>query len=90
MNFLYRITYNLFSFRVTVKRTNRILSIALEDNHKPLIFSLLFWWFSIQPILVYMSKVDGKFLFCPVSVNFLTEFMKVVFAVGMLLWQVSV
>jgi hypothetical protein len=42
---------------------------------------------ALQPILVYMSKVDGKFLFCPVSVNFLTEFMKVVFAVGMLLWQ---
>lgn len=32
--------------------------------------------------------MDGKFLFSPVSVNFLTEFMKVVFAIGMLLWQV--
>lgn len=38
---------------------------------------------------MYVSKVDGKFLFSPVSVNFLTEFMKVVFAIGMLLWQVS-
>lgn len=38
---------------------------------------------------MYISKVDGKFLFSPVSVNFLTEFMKVVFALGMLLWQVS-
>jgi UDP-galactose transporter len=42
---------------------------------------------ALQPILVYISKVDGKFLFSPVSVNFLTEFMKVVFAIGMLLWQ---
>ncbi|KAL9237583.1 hypothetical protein vseg_012113 [Gypsophila vaccaria] len=41
----------------------------------------------LQPILVYMSKVDGKFDFSPVSVNFLTELMKVVFAVVMLLLQ---
>jgi hypothetical protein len=41
-----------------------------------------------QPILVYMSKVDGKFLFSPVSVNFLTEVVKVFFAICMLLWQV--
>ncbi|XP_024387181.1 CMP-sialic acid transporter 5 isoform X2 [Physcomitrium patens] len=41
----------------------------------------------LQPILVYISKVDGKFLFSPVSVNFLTELMKVVFAIGMILWQ---
>ncbi|KAH8955590.1 hypothetical protein BDL97_08G147600 [Sphagnum fallax] len=40
-----------------------------------------------QPILVYMSKVDGKFLFSPVSVNFLTEIVKVFFAICMLLWQ---
>ncbi|KAH8969566.1 hypothetical protein BDL97_02G040600 [Sphagnum fallax] len=40
-----------------------------------------------QPILVYMSKVDGKFLFSPVSVNFLTEVVKVFFAICMLLWQ---
>ncbi|CAM6104617.1 unnamed protein product [Calypogeia fissa] len=39
----------------------------------------------LQPILVYMSKVDGKFLFDPVSVNFLTELTKVAFAVCMLL-----
>lgn len=42
----------------------------------------------VQPILVYMSKVDGKFLFSPVSVNFLTEVVKVFFAICMLLWQV--
>ncbi|XP_058102351.1 CMP-sialic acid transporter 5-like [Magnolia sinica] len=41
----------------------------------------------LQPILVFMSKVDGKFEFSPVSVNFLTEAAKVVFAVVMLLFQ---
>ncbi|GLT66097.1 hypothetical protein SLA2020_384870 [Shorea laevis] len=41
----------------------------------------------LQPILVYMSKVDGRFEFSPVSVNFLTECAKVVFAVVMLLFQ---
>lgn len=41
----------------------------------------------LQPILVYMSKVDGKFNFNPVSVNFLTEAAKVLFAVVMLLFQ---
>ncbi|KAF2322567.1 hypothetical protein GH714_019038 [Hevea brasiliensis] len=34
-----------------------------------------------------MSKVDGKFKFSPVSVNFLTEAAKVLFAVVMLLFQ---
>ncbi|GAB4825599.1 CMP-sialic acid transporter 3 [Ancistrocladus abbreviatus] len=41
----------------------------------------------LQPILVYMSKVDGKFNFSPVSVNFLTEVTKVFFAIVMLLFQ---
>lgn len=41
----------------------------------------------LQPILVYMSKVDGKFKFSPVSVNFLTELTKVFFAIVMLLIQ---
>ncbi|XP_073116450.1 CMP-sialic acid transporter 5 [Elaeis guineensis] len=41
----------------------------------------------LQPILVYMSKVDGKFMFSPVSVNFLTEAAKVLFAIVMLLFQ---
>lgn len=35
-----------------------------------------------------MSKVDGKFEFSPISVNFLTEAAKVLFAVVMLLLQV--
>ncbi|MCD7447172.1 hypothetical protein HAX54_025518 [Datura stramonium] len=41
----------------------------------------------LQPVLVFMSKVDGKFKFSPVSVNFLTEATKVIFAIIMLLIQ---
>ncbi|XP_057471395.1 CMP-sialic acid transporter 2-like isoform X1 [Actinidia eriantha] len=41
----------------------------------------------LQPILVFMSKVDGKFKFSPISVNFLTEAAKVVFAIVMLVFQ---
>ncbi|XP_022929863.1 CMP-sialic acid transporter 3-like [Cucurbita moschata] len=41
----------------------------------------------MQPILVYMSKVDGKFMFSPISVNFLTETTKVIFAIFMLIIQ---
>ncbi|OWM87936.1 CMP-sialic acid transporter 2-like [Punica granatum] len=41
----------------------------------------------LQPVLVYMSKVDGKFKFSPVSVNFLTEAAKVLFAIIMLIFQ---
>ncbi|KAJ7560636.1 hypothetical protein O6H91_04G138000 [Diphasiastrum complanatum] len=41
----------------------------------------------LQPILVYMSKVDGKFPFSPISVNFLTELTKVFFAICMLIFQ---
>lgn len=44
----------------------------------------------VQPILVFMSKVDGSFKFSPVSVNFLTEIAKVLFAIVMLLIQVDV
>ncbi|KAB1994673.1 hypothetical protein ES319_D13G114200v1 [Gossypium barbadense] len=42
-----------------------------------------------QPILVYMSKVDGGFKFSPISVNFLTEVAKVIFAITMLLFQAA-
>lgn len=45
------------------------------------------FFIGMQPILVYMSKVDGKFLFSPVSVNLLTELCKMVFAVTMLFIQ---
>ena len=36
-----------------------------------------------------MSKVDGKFQFSPISVNFLTEVAKVIFAIVMLVFEVS-
>jgi hypothetical protein len=45
--------------------------------------------FVLQPILVFMSKVDGKFQFSPISVNFLTEVAKVIFAIVMLVIEVS-
>lgn len=45
-------------------------------------------FYLLQPILVYMSKVDGSFKFSPISVNFLTEVAKVLFAIIMLLSQV--
>ncbi|XP_044498228.1 CMP-sialic acid transporter 2-like [Mangifera indica] len=41
----------------------------------------------LQPVLVYMSKVDGGFRFSPISVNFFTEIAKVLFAVVMLFFQ---
>ncbi|XP_072999985.1 CMP-sialic acid transporter 4-like isoform X1 [Typha latifolia] len=41
----------------------------------------------LQPILVHMSKVDGRFKFSPISVNFLTEVTKVIFAIIMVLLQ---
>ncbi|KAL0322735.1 UNVERIFIED_CONTAM: CMP-sialic acid transporter 3 [Sesamum angustifolium] len=41
----------------------------------------------LQPILVFMSKVDGRFKFSPISVNFLTEVAKVIFAIVMLIFQ---
>ncbi|KAJ8510162.1 hypothetical protein OPV22_000596 [Ensete ventricosum] len=41
----------------------------------------------LQPILVYMSKVDGKFKFSPIGVNFFTEVAKFLFAIVMLLFQ---
>ncbi|XP_059632871.1 CMP-sialic acid transporter 3-like [Cornus florida] len=41
----------------------------------------------LQPILVFMSKVDGSFKFSPISVNFLTEIAKVIFAIVMLVIQ---
>ncbi|KAH7521386.1 hypothetical protein FEM48_Zijuj07G0027600 [Ziziphus jujuba var. spinosa] len=44
----------------------------------------------LQPILVYTSKVDGKFKFSPISVNFLTEIAKVLFAVVMLCIQARI
>ncbi|GMH28591.1 hypothetical protein Nepgr_030434 [Nepenthes gracilis] len=41
----------------------------------------------LQPILIHMSKVDGKFYFNPISVNFLTEAAGLAIAIIMLLIQ---
>ncbi|KAL5565820.1 hypothetical protein UlMin_028984 [Ulmus minor] len=65
--------------RITVSSKTRILNVLLVVGDCMLV--------GLQPLLVYMSKVDGKFQFSPVSVNFLTELTKVVFAVVMLLCQ---
>ena len=43
----------------------------------------------VQPILVHMSKdADGKFAYSPISVNFLTEVVKCLFAVVLLIYHV--
>ncbi|KAG8369536.1 hypothetical protein BUALT_Bualt14G0023700 [Buddleja alternifolia] len=43
----------------------------------------------LQPVLVFMSKVDGRFKFSPISVNFLKEVAKVIFAIVMLIFQAA-
>ncbi|KAG2324744.1 hypothetical protein Bca52824_007472 [Brassica carinata] len=43
-----------------------------------------------MPVLVYMSKVDGKFNFSPISVIFLTQIAKVMFGILMLFIQLYV
>ncbi|KAG6758157.1 hypothetical protein POTOM_038493 [Populus tomentosa] len=43
----------------------------------------------LLPILVYISKHNGNFDYSPISVNFLTETAKVIFAIFMLLIQVT-
>ncbi|PON66464.1 Nucleotide-sugar transporter [Parasponia andersonii] len=65
--------------RTDVSSKTRILNVLLVVGDCILV--------GLQPILVYMSKVDGKFKFSPISVNFLTEATKVVFAIVMLLLQ---
>ncbi|CAO2838430.1 unnamed protein product [Amaranthus hypochondriacus] len=65
--------------RSKVSSKQRVLNVLLVVGDCILV--------GLQPVLVYMSKVDGKFNFSPVSVNFLTEVMKVVFAIVMLLIQ---
>ncbi|KAL9233069.1 hypothetical protein vseg_008109 [Gypsophila vaccaria] len=65
--------------RSKVSSKQRVLNILLVVGDCCLV--------GLQPILVYMSKVDGKFNFSPISVNFLTELMKVLFAIVMLLVQ---
>ncbi|GAB2294163.1 CMP-sialic acid transporter 3 [Dionaea muscipula] len=67
------------SHRIKVSSKQRALNVLLVVGDCILV--------GLQPILVYMSKVDGKFNFSPVNVNFLTEAAKVLFAVVMLLFQ---
>ncbi|CAK8574418.1 unnamed protein product [Lathyrus sativus] len=69
--------YDRHKSRLTSKQ--RVLNILLVGGDCMLV--------GFQPILVYMSKVDGKFNFSPISVNFLTEITKVFFAIVMLLIQ---
>ncbi|WZY87607.1 hypothetical protein YC2023_044342 [Brassica napus] len=69
--------YDDHKTRVTSKQ--RVLNVLLVVGDCMLV--------GLQPVLVYMSKVDGKFNFSPISVNFLTEIAKVVFAIVMLLVQ---
>ncbi|KAL8160310.1 hypothetical protein V2J09_001847, partial [Rumex salicifolius] len=67
------------SHRSQVSSKQRALNVLLVVGDCMLV--------GLQPILVYMSKVDGKFNFSPVSVNFLTEAAKVLFAIVMLIIQ---
>ncbi|KAF5465306.1 hypothetical protein F2P56_015326 [Juglans regia] len=69
--------YDKYKSRVSSKQ--RALNIILVVGDCFLV--------GLQPILVYMSKVDGSFKFSPISVNFLTEVAKVIFAVVMLILQ---
>ena len=48
------------------------------------------WAAGLQPVLVHMSKnTQGKFSFNPISVNFLVEVVKIIFAIIMLMTYVS-
>ncbi|XVE97178.1 hypothetical protein REPUB_Repub02eG0288900 [Reevesia pubescens] len=69
--------YDRYKSRVSSKQ--RALNVLLVVGDCVLV--------GFQPILVYMSKVDGHFMFSPISVNFLTEVAKVLFAVVMLILQ---
>ncbi|CAD6235574.1 unnamed protein product [Miscanthus lutarioriparius] len=67
------------SHRSTVSSRQRALNVLLVSGDCVLA--------GLQPILVYISKVDGKFKFSPISVNFLTEITKIIFAIVMLFIQ---
>ncbi|KAL5781065.1 hypothetical protein ACOSP7_006094 [Xanthoceras sorbifolium] len=65
--------------KIRVSSKQRVLNVFLVVGDCMLV--------GLQPVLVYMSKVDGRFNFSPISVNFLTEIAKVLFAIVMLLIQ---
>ncbi|KAK3204643.1 hypothetical protein Dsin_018689 [Dipteronia sinensis] len=69
--------YDRHKIRVSSKQ--RVLNVFLVVGDCMLV--------GLQPVLVYMSKVDGRFNFSPISVNFLTEIAKVIFAIVMLFIQ---
>ncbi|KAB5515910.1 hypothetical protein DKX38_026558 [Salix brachista] len=75
----YSKAYDRHKIRVSSKQ--RALNVLLVVGDCVLV--------GLQPILVYMSKVDGKFNFSPLSVNFLIEAAKVLFAIVMLLFQAA-
>ncbi|KAL3622656.1 CMP-sialic acid transporter 4 [Castilleja foliolosa] len=59
--------------RIKVSSKQRALNFLLVGGDCVLV--------GLQPILVFMSKVDGRFKFSPISVNFLIEVAKVIFAI---------
>ncbi|KAH6809188.1 UDP-galactose transporter 6 [Perilla frutescens var. frutescens] len=65
--------------RIKVSSKQRVLNFLLVGGDCVLV--------GLQPVLVFMSKVDGRFMFSPISVNFLTEIAKVLFAIAMLIFQ---
>ncbi|KAL3634966.1 CMP-sialic acid transporter 4 [Castilleja foliolosa] len=65
--------------RIKVSSKQRALNFLLVGGDCVLV--------GLQPILVFMSKVDGRFKFSPISVNFLIEVAKVIFAIVMLIIQ---
>ncbi|KAL8483156.1 hypothetical protein ACS0TY_026006 [Phlomoides rotata] len=65
--------------RSKVSSKQRVLNFLLVGGDCVLV--------GLQPVLVFMSKVDGRFKFSPISVNFLTEIAKVLFAITMLIFQ---
>ncbi|XP_019260617.1 PREDICTED: CMP-sialic acid transporter 5-like [Nicotiana attenuata] len=63
-----------------------------KKSSKPLALSVLLVvgdciLVGLQPVLIFMSKVDGEFKFNPLSVNFLTEATRFLFAIAIILLQ---
>lgn len=72
-----------------MSRCLKTMNVSISQSHSILV-SPFASGSGLQPILVYMSKnSDGKFSYNPVSVNFLTEVCKVIFALGVLLISVG-
>ncbi|KAL8474129.1 hypothetical protein ACS0TY_030824 [Phlomoides rotata] len=65
--------------RSKVSSKQRVLNFLLVGSDCVLV--------GLQPVLVFMSKVDDRFKFSPIRVNFLTGIAKVFFAITMLIFQ---